>query len=70
MNARLFTFGLFLFKGVLETLTNQLQKLEDEIKADEAGKQEFERILAQVKRGPKLLFITNTLYADPAGWLM
>ena len=33
---------------MLETLGNQLKQLEEEIKADEAGKQEFERILAQV----------------------
>lgn len=38
-----------LAQGVLETLGNQLQKLEEEIKADEAGKHEFERQLSQVK---------------------
>ncbi|CAN0113581.1 unnamed protein product [Scytosiphon promiscuus] len=35
-------------KGVLETLANQLKQLEEEIKADEAGKQEFERRLTQL----------------------
>lgn len=39
---------LLLPQGVLETLANQLKQLEEEIKADEAGKQEFERLLAQV----------------------
>lgn len=32
----------------METLGNQLKQLEEEIKADEAGKMEFERLLAQV----------------------
>lgn len=36
------------YQGVLDTLGNQLAQLEDEIKADEAGKKEFERLLAQV----------------------
>lgn len=35
-------------KGVMETLGNQLKQLEEEIKMDEAGKMEFERLLAQV----------------------
>lgn len=38
----------------METLANQLKQLEEEIKADEAGKQEFERILAQVGEYPEL----------------
>lgn len=41
-------FGWHFSQGVLETLGNQLGKLEDEIKADEAGKHEFERQLTQV----------------------
>lgn len=41
-------FCAHILKGVLETLGNQLKQLEEEIKADEAGKQEFERLLAQV----------------------
>lgn len=32
----------------METLGNQLKQLEEEIKADETGKMEFERLLAQV----------------------
>ena len=39
---------------MLETLANQLKQLDEEIKADEAGKQEFERILAQVGEYPEL----------------
>ncbi|CAN0383098.1 unnamed protein product, partial [Ectocarpus sp. 13 AM-2016] len=33
-------------KGVLETLANKLKQQEEEIKADEAGKLEFERRLS------------------------
>ena len=36
-------------QGVLETLGNELKQLDEEIKADESGKQEFERQLAQVR---------------------
>lgn len=43
------TFVCFCNKqGVLETLGNQLKQLDEEIKADEGGKQEFERRLTQV----------------------
>eukprot|EP00904_Undaria_pinnatifida_P007229 jgi/Undpi1/3636/HiC_scaffold_16.g07006.m1 len=36
-------------QGVLETLGNELKQLDEEIKADESGKQEFERQLAQLE---------------------
>ncbi|CAM9391077.1 unnamed protein product [Ectocarpus sp. 4 AP-2014] len=36
-------------KGVLETLANKLKQQEEEIKADEAGKLEFERRLSQLR---------------------
>uniref|UniRef100_A0A7S2V5K3 Uncharacterized protein n=1 Tax=Fibrocapsa japonica TaxID=94617 RepID=A0A7S2V5K3_9STRA len=37
-------------KGVLDNLRNQLKVLEEEIKADEDGKAEFERQLANLQR--------------------
>lgn len=40
--------GGWLSKAILETLGNRLGQLEDEIKKDEAGKVELDRMLAQV----------------------
>ncbi|CAM9195206.1 unnamed protein product [Choristocarpus tenellus] len=53
-------------KGVLETLENQLKVLEAEIKADEAGKMEFERELAKLEQRKQEIearMVTNTQWA-------
>lgn len=48
MRVRNALLGFVPCKGVLETLGNQLKQLDEEIKADEDGKQGFERRIAQV----------------------
>lgn len=49
------------FKAVFETLGNQLVQLEDEIKADETGKMEFGRLLAQVRENGNRVY-TKHIY--------